>query len=251
MRKEFALAGGYITAGLGPLAATSVMSSLREQPLSAGVVILVLSAMIAASAVLAGPRAGAAATLCAALSFDFLFIPPFRELKLGPLDELWPVALLIAFGVWIVAVVRRTWRYDADEPMSPSVPRPNSSRHVQRVALLIEQGADPRDIIAAAQAELTGLLLVRSCRFESGHDTGSRPRIERDGTVSGHRAELVLPPTELEIPVCVGRHRVGRFVVEPTPGVVVPMDHRIVAVILTDHLAAALATGKPTAPPRT
>ena len=250
MRKEFALAVGYVTAGLGPLAAMSVLSTLREQPLSTGVVVLVLIAVIAAAAVLAGPRAGAAATLSAALSFDFLFIAPYRELKLGSLEELWPVALLIAFGVWIVSVVRRTWRYDADNPVSPSVPRPNSSRHVQRVALLIEQGADPRDLIAAVQAELTGLLLVRSCRFDLGHDVGSRPRIERDGTVSGRRAELVLPPTELEIPVCVGRHRVGRFVVEPTPGVVVPMDHRIVAVILTDHLAAALATGKPTAPPR-
>jgi K+-sensing histidine kinase KdpD len=251
VRKEFALAVGYVTAGLGPLAAMSVLSPLRAQPLSTGVVVLVLVAMIVAAAVLAGPVAAAAATLSAAASFDFLFVPPYRELKLGPVEELWPAALLIAFGLWIVVVVRGTWTGEKDELVSAPPPRQNSSRHVQRIALLIEQGADGRDIVAAVQAELTALLLVRSCRFDLGHDIGTRPRIERDGTVTGHGSEPSLPATELDIPVCRGNQRVGRFVVVPTPGAVVPMDHRIVAVILTDHLAACLATGKPTAPPRT
>lgn len=250
MRKESALAVGYVTAALGPLAAMSVLSPLRDQPLGTGVVVLVLAAIIVAAAVLAGPVAAAAATLSAAVSFDFLFVPPYRDLKLGTADELLPATLLVAFGVWIVVVVRRTWTHDVEDPVSPGEPRPNSSRHVQRVALLIGQGADPRDIVAAVQAELTALLLVRSCRFDLGHDIGTRPRIERDGTVTGHGARPSFPATELEIPVCLGKRHVGRFVVVPTPGAVVPMDHRIVAVILTDHLAACLA-GRPTAPPRT
>ena len=63
-------------------------------------------------------------------------------------------------------------------------------------------------------------------------------------------ADLELPPTELELPVRLGRHSVGRFLVDPTPGVIVPFDHRIVAVILTDHLAAALVSDRSAASPR-
>jgi hypothetical protein len=37
-------------------------------------------------------------------------------------------------------------------------------------------------------------------------------------------------------------------VITPTGGAAVPMVHRVVAVILTDHLAAAVTTRKPTAP---
>jgi K+-sensing histidine kinase KdpD len=250
VRDDLGLAVGYITAGLGPLAAVAVLSVLREQPLSTGIVVLVLVSIIVAAAVLAGPVAGLTATLTAALSFDFLFIPPYRVLKVGATNEFWPVILLLVFGVAIVSVVRRSWRTHCGSTATPTPALPNSSRHVQRVALLVDQGADVRDLVAAVQAELTGLLLVRSCRFDAGHDASARPRLERDGTVSGCTAEDDILPGELEIPVRIGRHRVGRFVVEPNPGVEVPLEHRIVAVIMTDHLAAAIANRKPTAPPR-
>ena len=226
-----------------------MLKFLREQPLSVPAVVLVLLVIIAVSAVLAGPIAGFAASLIAALSFDFLFVAPYLVLKVGPIDELWPAVLLLVAGVSVVSVTRRRWQYSA---ATSALPRrgPNPSLHVHRVALLIERGADVRDVIAAVQAELTGLLVARSCRFDSGHTGGGRPRIERDGSISGVGAELELPPTELELPVRLGRHSLGCFLVDPTPGVIVPFDHRIVAVILTDHLAAALASDKSAASPR-
>jgi hypothetical protein len=247
VRQDRAIAIGYVTAAGGPLAAVSLLKFLRQQPLSIPAVVLVLVVVIVVAAVLAGPFAGLAATLIAALSFDFWFVAPYRVLKLGPIDRLWPVALLLVGGASIVAAIWQRWRIRG----ARAAPRsPGPSLHVQRVALLIERGADVRDVIAAVEAELTGLLVARSCRFDSGPDVGDRPRIERNGAVSGHGVERELPSTQLELPVRLGRHRVGRFLIDPTPGVVVPFDHRIVAVILTDHLAAALTSHRSATPRR-
>ena len=250
MRRDRAFVIGYTTAAVGPLAAVSLLKFLREQPLSVPAVVLVLVVIIVIATVMAGPIAGFTASLIAALSFDFLFVAPYRILKFGPIDELWPAVLVLVAGVSVVWVSRRRWHYSGSDRAAVQRREPNPSLHVQRVALLIERGADVRDLIAAVQAELTGLLVARSCRFDAGHTSGGRPRIERDGSISGIGAELELPPTELELPVRLGRHSVGRFLVVPTPGVIVPFDHRIVAVILTDHLAAALVSDKSAASPR-
>ena len=249
MGQDRAFAIGYTTAAVGPLAAVSLLKFMREQPLSVPLVVLVLLGIIVVSAVLAGPIAGFTASLIAALSFDFLFVTPYRVLKLSPIDELWPAVLVLVAGASVAWAIRRRWHYSGGDRAAPPRSEPNPSLHVQRVALLIERGADVRDVIAAVQAELTGLLVARGCRFDPGHTGGGRPRIERDGSVSGVGAELELPPTELELPVRLGRHSVGRFLVDPTPGVIVPYDHRIVAVILTDHLAAAMASDRSAASP--
>jgi uncharacterized protein DUF4118 len=251
LKEDSALAAGYVAAGFGTLGVAAVLSPVRGQPLGTGVVILALGSVIVVAAALAGPVTGAMATVTAAMSYDFLFVPPYRALTIASIDELWPAVLLIAFGAAVAVVVARPWRHRHRDAAPPTASEPNPSQHVQRIALLIAQGAVAADLVAAVQAELTGLLLARSCRFESGRDDGGGiPRIERDGRVSSGDAGPALPPTELELPVRIGRHHVGHFVIEPTPGADVPMDRRIVAVILTDHLAAALASGRHAAPPR-
>ena len=96
---------------LGPLAAMSVLSPLRDQPLGTGVVVLVLVAIIVACGGARRAGGGAAATMSAALSFDFLFVPPYRDLKLGSAEELWPVGAADRIrSVGSSSVVRRTWR---------------------------------------------------------------------------------------------------------------------------------------------
>ena len=131
--------------------------------------------------------------------------------------------------------------------MSPPANPP--SRHIERVARLAAQGVDVRDLTSAVQAELTSLLLARSCRFDTDDDTQTQVRLERDGSVTGHGFDLVLPDTLLEIPVRLGPHEFGRFTVDPTPDAIVPLEARIVALMLSDHLAAAIARRHPTVPP--
>lgn len=245
VKEDLALVVGFVVAGLGPLAAAAVLSPLRGEPGASAVVVAVMVVVIAIAAVLAGPVAGAVATVTAVLSFDFLLVRPYLVLKARSGDELWPAVVLLAVGAVIVAVARRRWRPATGETAWPAGLQTNRSRHIERIVRLIEQGADPRDLILAVQAELTGLLLLRGCRFETGEAPIARPHIGRSGAVVGHDGPLVVPPDELELPVRLRGDDIGRFVLTPTPGVSTSLEHRIVAVILTDHLAAAISSRAP------
>jgi Domain of unknown function (DUF4118) len=246
--EDVELAVGWGVAAFGPLAATTVMTALRDQPHATGFAVVALVFVIGAAAVLAGPRAAGVATVTAALSFDFLLVRPFLELKIDTDDSLWPVLVLVASGSSIVYVAHRRWPSATRSPLSRPGSQANESRRIERIALLIEQGADPRDLISAVEAELTALLLARRCRFEPGEAADSLPRIERDGTIAGRPSSLPLPPEDIELPVRWQGRWIGRFVITPTGGASVPPENWIVAVILADHLAAAVTTRKPTAP---
>ena len=137
---------------------------------------------------------------------------------------------------------------DARASKPSTRPGPNRSRHIERIVHLIEQGVDSNDLISAVQAELTGLLSAHGCRFEAGEPTSVLLRIERNGTVAGSPAFPPSPAEDLELPVSRGDRYVGRFVLSPTVGASVPPENWIVAVILTDHLAAAVISHKPAAP---
>ena len=248
MKEDLALATGFAVAGLGPLTAASILLPLREQPYVTSIVGVVLIVVIAASTVLASPCAGAVATVTAVLSFDFLFVRPYLVLKVPSGDEVWPVVALLALGSLVVVVVRRRWPPSTVDAAPPAGCNPNQSRHIERIVRLIEQDADPRDLTSAVQAELTGLLLLRGCRFETGKSSNPRPRIGRDGRVVGPDGVVPFAHGTLELPVRVRSRDVARFVLTPTPGVSIPLEQRIIAVILTDHLAAAITSRAAAAP---
>ena len=246
MSEDVELTLGWIVAAFGPLAATTVMTPVRAEVHATGFVVVALVCVIGAGAVLAGPQAAAVATLTAALSFDFLLIRPYLELKIDTDDSMWPALVLVVVGSSIVFVAHRRWPPPRRTHVSGARPQPNESRRIERIVLLIEQGADPLDLISAVEAELTALLLARRCRFEPGEGTGSLPRIERDGAIAGrHPHSPLLPSEDIELPVRWQGRWIGRFVITPTGGASVPIVHRVIAVILTDHLAAAVTTGKP------
>ena len=126
--------------------------------------------------------------------------------------------------------------------MSRAASAPNQSSRIERIARLADQGTDPRDLISALQAELTGLLFARHCEFDEAQSSGTLPRIDRGGGMIDGTTTLHHPPPTLELPVGPASRRVGRFVITTTAGMSIPVEHRIVAVILADHLAAALTT---------
>lgn len=254
MKQEFALVGGFGAAGVGPFVAVTVLSPLRGHTLTTGVVVFLLIVAIAIAAVLAGPMIGAAATVNAGLWFNFLFVPPYGILKADDLLG-WPTVSVVVAGLALVAAARSN-RSSPDSGATPpggmirTEPGRPPSRHIERVVRLIEDGTDRRDLISAVQIELTSLLITRRCRFEVGTSgaTGATtlPRLERDGTVSGATGE----PERLQIPVQTATRVIGRFVVDLTPGTSISFERRLVAVILADHLAAAL-DARHTSSPRT
>ena len=248
VREDVGLGFGFALAGFGTLGLTVVLTPIRDHSLGATVAVAALVLVMATSAVLAGPAAGAMATLTAVLSFDFFFVPPYLDLKVGRAADRWPVAALLIVGVVIVSASRRR---DASVAAAPSRDVPSPSTHVDRVTRLIEQRADPRDLVLAVEAELTALLAARRCWFEQGAATAARPRLDRSGSVIGGGAEPALPAVEVELPVQAGTQRIGCFVIEPTPDAIIPITHRITALILADHLGRALGARKSSTPPLT
>ena len=245
MSDDLRLAAGWGVTAFGPFTVTALLTPLREQMHATTFVVVVLICLIGAAAILAGPTAGALATVMAVLSFDFFFIEPYLLLKVDADDGTWPLVPLVAAGSSIVFIARRRWSRSADTTATAASFQPNRSRHIERIVHLIQQGDDSNDLISAVQAELTGLLLARSCRFEAGDPTSTLPQIERNGTVAGRDGALPSQPEQVELPVRRGDRYVGRFVLTRTDGASVPLEHWIVAVILTDHLAAAVITHRP------
>ncbi len=100
----------------------------------------------------------------------------------------------------------------------------------------------------SAQGELRELLGLRQCRFEAPPTVRALATIERNGTVTGtsvrHYAqgELELPREGAELPVLARGQQIGRFVLEPMPGVGVSLEERMVAVAIADQVGAALTT---------
>jgi hypothetical protein len=260
VQDDAAIFGGHLVAALGPLTIAALMTPVRDLPSGIVMVLFALTLVVAGATSLGGPAAGLIATVCAGLSTDFLYVRPYLDLKYRPEGDLWPVAFIVLTGLAIVAASWRGWRRRSAVATVAAVdPDVSPSRHIDRIVRLIGEDTDVRDLISAVQAELTSLLLARSCRFEPDGGTPVALRMERNGTVTGHGLDPVLPPAELEIPVRLAEHQLGRFVVEPTPDVIVPLAPRLVAVMLTDHLATVIARAhrpdspghRPTVPPPT
>jgi len=250
VRDDVAIAAGFALAGFGTLGTTVLLVPVRDDAVGPTLAAAALFLVLATSTALAGPVAGAMATLTAALSFDFFFVQPYLELKVGRTADRWPVAALVIAGAGIVTASRHRGASDA---AAPSLAAPNPSTHVDRVERLIQQRADPRDLVLAVGAELTALLAARRCWFEEGETSSVRPRLTRSGCVIGH-ADAALPIVEVELPVMARTHRIGCFVIVQTTGAIVPVTHRITALILADHLGRALgarrsSTSSPTTPP--
>ena len=183
MDDDVALWVGWLVAGLGPLAVAAVLAPLAEHPGRVGIVVGALVFVIANATALAGPGAGVVTTVLAALTFDFTFVASSSRLELRASLTSWPVILLVAAGLSIVAAARRAQRRARHSEMS-RVPVPNQSSRIERITHLVEQDSDPRDLISAVRAELTGLLFARHCEFDDArverHPASHRSRRPND-----------------------------------------------------------------------
>ncbi len=236
-------AGGAIGALL-PLAVAAILVPLREDMVVANVA-LVLVLVVVLAAVTGGWKAGALSALVTTLTFDFWFTKPYLSLKIESADDVETALLLLAVGVCVGLIASRTRfaRHAADATRSETT-------RIHRVAELSARGAEPGDILLAAQRELLGLLSLEDCHFEPGLDWRYLPRIERNGAITGTevrhyahaRDELELPRDGVELPVWSRGQTVGQFVLLPTPGEGISLEQRIVAVAIADQVGAALVT---------
>jgi hypothetical protein len=239
-----ALYAGYAIGALLPLAVAAILIPLRDDIVTANVALILVLVVVLAAAT-GGWKAGALSAIVTTLTFDFWFTTPYLSLKIEKADDVETAALLLAVGVCVGLIASRTriaWRA-ADKTRSEIT-------RIHRVAELSARGADPADILMAAQAELIGLLHLHECRFEPGVGAGYLPRIERNGALTGTDThyyahgdgQLELPRLGVELPVWSRGQPVGQFVLGPTPGVGVSLEQRVVAVAIADQVGAVLVT---------
>jgi hypothetical protein len=212
---------------------------MREHPATFPLAVTAAAALVGLCARLGGTAAAAAATVVGAMSANFFLRRPYLELRFDATDGVVAVLLLC-----VGAVVAATSGRDRISAAENRAVAPESAR-VARFVALVREGTDAGDLVLAVAAELMTLLRLRSCAYEPGAHTGSLPRLQRDGSIQHPGAARddgdELAGGLVELPVRFGGQLLGRVVVEPFGHVAVPHDARVVAVLLTDHLAAAIA----------
>jgi len=237
---DAARAVGLAVAAFGPILVAAMLTPFRSELASANVVLVFVLVVVAGAAI--GTRtSGALTAVIAAMSYDFFFTRPYQSLKINDANDLETTLLLLAIGLIVAEIVAFTRRHRAE-----AATRGDEIDRLRRIAEQVASGTDAADVLGSVQTELTELLSLVECRWETPPFASTLPHIQRTGAIEGaHRrwvgGNFTLPGLGVEIPVVARGTTFGRFVLIPDLNVGVSIEERIVAVALVDQLGAALA----------
>ena len=164
-----------------PVAVGAALVPFRSNiaPATAALAMAVAVSLIAA---LSNRLGGVVAAVAAALSFDFFFTKPYGSLSISSAPEI-ETAILMLVGGLIVGQLSARNRTNKELVVQTS----DDFARIQAIAELMASGASAFEVVGAVGDELTGLLSLRSCRFERTFPEGPSPTIERNGDVSWGR----------------------------------------------------------------
>lgn len=225
---------------LAPIAVAAALVGVRGHIQNANVALILVVVVVAAGAI-GGRMAGACSAVVSALAFDFFHTQPYLRITIDTADDIESTVLLLIVGLAVGHLAAGSIRAKA------SATRSNLEiRRIHRVADRAARGEEAAEVIEAAQGELIDLLRLRSCRFEAQPILSGLPRLERTGQLDTRvwrfrDGGFELPAEGVELPVHGRGQPLGRFVLEPTPGVGVTLEQRVVAVAIADQVGAALA----------
>ncbi len=233
---------GIGVGGLGSFAAAAALVALRGELANVNVALVVVLIVLGAAAI-GGRTAGAISGVVAATSFDFFHTRPYGSLKIDRPNDLVTTTLLLVVGLVMGEVAERSGRFKARLREDQK-----ELRRLHRVARLAASGAeDQRDLVLTVTAELMDALLLRECRFELPPFLSELPHLEADGAIAGQtrvffpQGGFALPGAGVDLRVVGRKGIVGRFVLVPTPGMLVSTERLLVAVALADELGLAFA----------
>lgn len=239
---------GVAIGGIGPVVVAGALVGIRDEIVNANVaLILVLVVVLAAST--GGWQAGAVAAVMSAVSFEFFHTRPYLRLTIASGDDVETTLLLLGVGVSVGYLSSR-----ARAARLAATTGRAEIRRIHRIAELAAGGVPAADVLLAGQDELRELLGLSVCRFEAPPFGLPLARIERNGAVTGvtehrfTRGEFELPREGAELPVLARGQQIGRFVLEPKPGVGVSLEQRVVAVAIADQIGTVLTVPMGEAP---
>ncbi|MFZ2056360.1 MAG: DUF4118 domain-containing protein [Acidimicrobiales bacterium] len=234
---------GWIAACCGlalPIAVSAALVPFRSNfALPASALVLVLVVVAVGSF---GSRfAGVLAALSAAAWFDFFLTKPYETFNITYRPDLQTEISLLVVGLAITEIAARSrgHREDASEEA-------NNVALIHNFTEMVAGGEPAQFVVTRAAAELTSLLGLKDCRFETEMSDRHPTRIEHFGVVTlgglrwgAHRTGL--PGREVELIVQYRGKTFGRFVMAPTPGSPVSSDRLLVAAFIADQVGAALS----------
>jgi K+-sensing histidine kinase KdpD len=224
-----------------PLGVTAVLVPARASLVGTAAA-LILVALIAAISILGTRVAGLLASASSAIWFDFFLTRPYERLAISHRADLETAISLFVVGVIVTELAARSRHH-----RQAAVEEADFVGVIHKLGGMIALGEPAAHVVDAASVELTHLLNLRDCTYESGAPTPHRTTVMSDGhVVHGNLlwgvSTMGLPGRDLDLPVQYGGRTMGRFVLVPTPGLPVPLERMIVAVAIASQAGAALAT---------
>jgi hypothetical protein len=229
-----------VIAGLAfPLGMVAIMVPFRSNfdgPAAA----LVLVAVIVAVAVAGNRVGGFAASVSAAVWFDFFLTRPYQRFAITHRPDIETTVSLFVVGLVVTELAARNRRHrEIASEASDYVGL------IYRISELAVSGAPADAVVEQARHDLIDLLHLQDCRYDAGPSPRPTMRIENDGDVLIGGAlwavdVMGLPGPELELDVRNRGQIRGRFILKPTPGHPVDVERRVVAVAIADQVGTAV-----------
>jgi len=234
---------GWIAVGCGlavPVAVATALVPFRSNFASPAAA-LVLVLVVVAVACFGNRLAGVIAALSAAAWYDFFLTRPYGQFAITHRPDIETTVSLFVVGLAVTEIAARSRGH-----REVAFEEAHYVALIHDFAEMVAAGEPPQFVIARAAAELTGLLGLRDCRFETTMSDSHPARIEHSGVVAlgglrwgAHRTGL--PGREVELLVQHRGETFGRFVMVPTPGSPVSAERLLVATSVADQVGAALA----------
>jgi hypothetical protein len=236
-----------VTVGVGLAAPAAVATALipARDHIGSVNVALVLAVVVVAIAAWGHRLAALLAAASAALCFDVLHTHPYYSFSITQRNDAITTALLLIVGIAVGELA--VW---SRKQQAAAAAGSEDIARMHGVGDLVADGRPLDQVILAVAYELRHLLSLKACRFHPGVSMSGPARIGRDGEVVLHDVhwdvdDMGLPGKEVELLVQWGDFVFGRYVLVPTAGQPLSRERRLVAVALSDQVAAVMAAGQP------
>jgi hypothetical protein len=230
--------------GLGPLGLATAWIPIRLRLPNTDLALVLVLGVVAVGAF--GRRSAVVtAAVSAALWFEFFDTKPFQRLAIARQPDLETTLVLAAVsfvaGELAVRTVRQRERRIVESAEMGSL---------REAAGLLAMGEELVMVIQSVAGEISRLLGLANCTFETEAPDPARATLRRDGTLVGPRQPSpVAPISAAELAVWGQGERLGYYMLEFAPGPPPERDRLLVAVTLADQVGAAfMAQAPPTLP---
>lgn len=211
---------------------------------------LLLIVAVAAIGALGNRVAVVVSAVSAALWFEFFDTVPFERLGIARSPDVETTLILAVVAVMVGELAVRTTRHRSFVRTETE-----NLSSMRSAAELVASGEELVGVIQAVVGDLTRLLGLRGCTFESTDPNLGRAQLGRDGEFEpSSRPMEVTAATATglvaELPVIVQGEAIGHFILEFDQREPPARDRLLVALTLADNVGAAfLAQAPPPLPP--